>query len=77
MNSKQFLTIVAAVAIVYVGTVIGNYFTAKLAVADQGMWSEVCVRGQSVYTIVLANHALAINALNDDGKPIKCQIESS
>lgn len=77
MSSKQFLTIVLAVITVYIGTAFGNYYTSQLAIADQERWSEACIKGQMIYTIVLPNHTMAVNALNDEGIPIKCEVNSN
>jgi len=40
-------------------------------------WSELCVKNQLVYTYSTTGHSLAVNALDDDGKPVNCEINSN
>jgi len=76
MSNKNFIIIMGIVLTIYVGLKFGGHFTNKTAFHDQERWSEVCIKGQLIYAIVLTEHSTAVNALNDEGKPIKCQIES-
>ncbi len=40
-------------------------------------WSELCVKNQLVYNYSTSGHSLAVNALDEDGRPIKCQVKGN
>lgn len=77
MSNINFLIIIVVLLTINAGVQVGAYLTSKSAFTDQEKWSEVCVKGQLVYTIVLMEHSTAVNALNEDGKPVKCRLKSS
>jgi len=77
MSNKTSVIITIVLLTVFVGVKLGAYFTYKSAFSDQERWSKICVRGQLIYAIVLTDHSTAVNALNEDGTPVKCQVKST
>lgn len=67
------LILIATVLVVLGATAVYGYNIMTLG-SDSDDWLPICVKGQVVYRANLANKAMAVNALTEDGKPVTCEV---
>lgn len=72
MQLKPFLAVVCLVAIV-AWSINYESKTADLG-STSADWKPVCVHGQLVYRANFHRKGMAVNALTEDGKPVKCKV---
>lgn len=69
---KKALAVFAIVFLIVLASVINQLWTLG---NDSDDWQPVCVHGQLVYRANFAQKAMAVNALDEYGKSIRCEIK--